>query len=220
MTNKKLLILGSTGRTGKYLLEEALARGFDVNILVRNAKKITVTSEKLRIFEGTPYNKEDLAKALQGCTHVMSALNISRNSDFPWADLRTPKDFLEKTIQNLIDLSETNPLENVMVISAWGVAETKKDIPFWFRWMIDFTNVKYGYLGHEDQERLLKNSDLNWTIVRPVILTNNKIIKLVLVSLDNNPKPNYLISRVNVANFMVDIFEKSLYVKQTPTISI
>jgi putative NADH-flavin reductase len=220
MTNKKLLILGSTGRTGKYLLEEALARGFDVNVLVRNVQKITITTEKLRIFEGTPSNKEDLAKALQGCTHVMSALNISRNSDFPWADLRTPKDFLEKTIQNLIDLSETNPLENVMVISAWGVAETKKDIPFWFRWMIDFTNVKYGYLGHEDQERLLKNSDLNWTIVRPVILTNNKIIKLVLVSLDNNPKPNYLISRVNVANFMVDIFEKSLYVKQTPTISI
>jgi putative NADH-flavin reductase len=220
MTNKKLLILGSTGRTGKYLLEDALARGFEVNVLVRNVQKITITTEKLRIFEGTPSNKEDLAKALQGCTHVLSALNISRNSDFPWADLRTPKDFLEKTIQNLIDLSETNPLENVMVISAWGVAETRKDVPFWFRWMIDFTNVKYGYLGHEDQERLLKNSDLNWTIVRPVILTNNKIIKLVLVSLDNNPKPNYLISRVNVANFMVDIFEKSLYVKQTPTISI
>jgi putative NADH-flavin reductase len=220
MTDKKILILGSTGRTGKYLLAEALARGFEVNVLVRDAKKITNLSEKLRIFEGNPSNKEDLAKALRGCTHVLSALNISRNSDFPWAGLRTPKDFLEKTIQNLIDLSKTNSLENVMVISAWGVAETKQDIPFWFRWMIDFTNVKYGYIGHEDQERLLKSSDLNWTIVRPVILTNSKIIKPVLVSLNNYPKPNYLISRINVANFMGDILEKSLYIKQTPTISI
>jgi putative NADH-flavin reductase len=220
MTNKKLLILGSTGRTGKYLLEEALARGFEVNILVRDIQKVKIRSEKLRIFEGTPSNKEDLAKALQGCTHVLSALNISRNSDFPWSALRTPKDFLEKTVQNLIDLSKTNPLENVMVISAWGVAETRNDIPFWFRWMIDFTNVKYGYLGHEDQERLLKSSDLNWTIVRPVILTNNKIIRTILVSLHNHPKPNYLISRINVANFMIDILEKSLYMKQTPTISI
>jgi putative NADH-flavin reductase len=220
MTNKRLLILGSTGRTGKFLLEEALARDFEVNILVRDVQKIKIQSEKLRIFEGTPCNQEDLAKALQGCTHVMSALNISRNSDFPWANLRTPKDFLEKTIQNLIDLSKTNPLENVMVISAWGVAETRNDIPFWFRWMIDFTNVKYGYLGHEDQEKLLKSSDLDWTIVRPVILTNNKIIKPALVSLHNYPKPNFLISRMNVANFMIDVFEKNLYVKQTPTISI
>jgi putative NADH-flavin reductase len=220
MTNKKLLILGSTGRTGKYLLEEALARDFEVNILVRDVQKIKIQSEKLRIFEGTPYNKEDLEKALQGCTHVLSALNISRNSDFPWSGLRTPKDFLEKTIQNLIDLSKINPLKNIMVISAWGVAETKQDIPFWFRWMIDFTNVKYGYLGHEDQEKLLKSSDLDWTIVRPVILTNNKIIKPVLASLHNHPKPNYLISRMNVANFMMDILGKNLYVKQTPTISI
>jgi putative NADH-flavin reductase len=76
MTNKKLLILGSTGRTGKYLLKEALTRGFEVNILVRNTKKISVDSEKLTVFEGTPSNKEDLTKALQGCTHVLSALNI------------------------------------------------------------------------------------------------------------------------------------------------
>ncbi len=220
MTNKKLLILGSTGRTGKYLLEEALARDFEVNILVRDVQKIKIQSEKLRIFEGTPCNKEDLAKSLQGCTHVLSALNISRNSDFPWSGLRTPKDFLEKTIQNLIDLSKTNPLENIMIISAWGVGETRNEIPFWFRWMIDFTNVKYGYLGHEDQERLLKNSDLDWTIIRPVILTNNKITKPVLVSLNNYPEPNCLISRMNVANFMIGILEKSLYVKQIPTISI
>jgi nucleoside-diphosphate-sugar epimerase len=219
MTNKKLLILGSTGRTGKYLLKEALARGFEINILVRDIQKVKIRSEKLRIFEGTPFNKEDLAEALQGCTHVLSALNISRNSDFPWSGLRTPKNFLEKTIQNLIDLSKINPLQSVIIISAWGVSETRNDIPFWFRWMINFTNVKYGYLGHEDQERLLKNSDLDWTIVRPVILTNNKIIKIVLVSLHNYPKPNFLISRMNVANFMLDIFEKSLYVKQTPTIS-
>jgi putative NADH-flavin reductase len=45
ITHKKLLILGSTGRTGKYLLKEALSRGFEVNILVRDTKNVTVTSE-------------------------------------------------------------------------------------------------------------------------------------------------------------------------------
>jgi putative NADH-flavin reductase len=219
MNEKKILILGSTGRTGKYLLAEALVKGFAVNVLVRDAKKITISSEKLRVFEGNPSNKEDLAKALQGCTHVLSALNISRNSDFPWAKLRTPKDFLEKTIQNLIDLSKTNPFENIMVISAWGVSETRKDIPFWFRWTIGFSNIKYGYLGHEQQEKLLQTSDLNYTIIRPVGLTNSDKPKPIIVTKDNVPKPNLLISRKNVANFMLDVLEKEAFFREVISIS-
>jgi putative NADH-flavin reductase len=219
MTNKKLLVLGSTGRTGKFLLEEALARGFKVNILVRDAKKIMVTSEKLYIFEGTPYQKEDLAKALQGCTHVMSALNISRNTDFPWSGLRTPKDFLEKTIQNLIGLSKTNTLKKVVVISAWGVAETKQDIPFWFRWMINFSNIKFGYQGHDQQEKLLQNSDVNYTIIRPVGLTNSENLKRIIVTKKNIPKPNLLISRKNVAGFMLNVLEEESLNREVITIS-
>jgi uncharacterized protein YbjT (DUF2867 family) len=219
MTDKKLLILGSTGRTGKLLLAEALARDFEVNILVRDILKVKSTSEKLTIFEGTPANKEDLAKALQDCTHVLSALNISRNSDFPWSGLRTPKNFLEKTIQNLIDLSKTNPLKNVMVISAWGVAETKQDIPFWFRWMIDFSNIKYGYLGHEQQEKLLQNSDLNYTIIRPVGLTNSEKPKPIIITKNNSPKPNLLISRKNVSGFMLDVLEGGAFCREILVVS-
>jgi uncharacterized protein YbjT (DUF2867 family) len=220
MNDKKLLILGSTGRTGKYLLKEALLRGFEVNILVRDTKKVTVTSEKLNVFEGTPYQKEHLAKALQGCTHVLSALNISRNSDFPWASLRTPKDLLAKVVQHLIDLSPTNPIENVMIISAWGVAETRNDIPFWFRWMIDYSNIKYGYLGHEQQEKLLINSDLNYTIIRPVGLTNFENQKPIIITKNNTPKPNLLISRKNVAGFMIGFLEDiNTFSKQILTIS-
>jgi putative NADH-flavin reductase len=219
MTNKKLLILGSTGRTGKYLLEEALERDFEVNVLVRDTQKVKITSEKLTIFEGTPSNKEDLAKALQGCTHVLSALNISRNSDFPWSGLRTPKDFLEKTIRNLIDLSKTNSLKKVMVISAWGVAETKQDIPFWFRWIINFSNIKYGYWGHEQQEKLLQNSDLNYTIIRPVGLTNSEKPKPIIITINNSPKPNLLISRKNIAKFMLDVLEERAFFREILVVS-
>jgi putative NADH-flavin reductase len=219
MNDKKLLILGSTGRTGKFLLAEALERGFEVNVLVRDVQKIKIRSEKLTIFGGTPSNKEDLTKALQGCTHVLSALNISRNSDFPWSGLRTPKDFLEKTMQNLIELSKTNSLKNVMVISAWGVAETKQDIPFWFRWMIDFSNIKYGYRGHEQQEKLLQNSAINYTIIRPVGLTNFEKTKPIIVTKNNIPKPNLLISRKNVARFMLNVLEKEEFFREVLVVS-
>lgn len=214
----KILILGATGRTGKYLLEEALSRGFEVNILVRDSKKVKIKSDKLSVFEGNPSNLIELKTAITGCKSVISGLNISRYSDFPWSKLRTPKDFLEKTVLNIIELNKTNPLEKVMVISAWGVSDTKQDIPFWFRWLIENSNIKYGYLGHEQQEKLLKNSNLNWTSVRPVGLTNFERNEEVLTSMNNFPKPNLTISRKSVAQFMLGIFENNSYENQSVTI--
>lgn len=214
----KILILGATGRTGKYLLEEALNKGFNVNILVRDAKKVKIKSDLLNIFEGNTTNLEDLKKALNGCSSVISALNISRNSDFPWSKLRSPKDFLEKTVQNIILASKTNPLEKVIVISAWGVGETKKDLPFWFRWFIDNSNIKYGYLGHEQHEKLLKNSKLNWTSVRPVGLTNFEKREEILTSTNNFPIPKLTISRKSVARFILEVLESKIFERQAVTI--
>lgn len=215
----KILILGATGRTGKLILKEALANGYLVNVLVRFPEKITLKSEKLTIFEGLSSNIEDLKRALNGCDSVISALNISRNTDFPWAALRTPKDFLAKTIQNLTELAKEQKLDKVIVISAWGVAETKKDIPFWFRFLIDNSNIKFGYLGHEQSEQLLQKSNLNWTAVRPVGLTNFKKIKPIIITQNNSPKPNLTISRNNTANFIIKILEENTFNKQTVTIS-
>jgi putative NADH-flavin reductase len=96
----QILILGSTGRTGKWLLEEALQRGYAVNVLVRDASKI-LPQTHLTVFEGKPDATADLQKAAKGCEAVLSTLNISRTSDFPWARLRASSDFLSKTMQNI-----------------------------------------------------------------------------------------------------------------------
>jgi nucleoside-diphosphate-sugar epimerase len=214
----KILILGATGRTGKYLVKEALNRGFEVNILVRDSKKVELKSEKLNIFEGDTTNIQDLKTALTDCKSVLSALNISRNSDFPWSKLRTPKDFLEKTVQNIIEVGKIKPIEKVILISAWGVSDTKQDLPFWFRWLIENSNIRYGYLGHEQQENLLKNSNLNWTSVRPVGLTNFEKNEDVITSINNFPKPNLTISRKSVAQFMLKILGNKTFDNQTVTI--
>jgi uncharacterized protein YbjT (DUF2867 family) len=215
----KILILGATGRTGKYLLELALNQGFEVNILVRNAQNVPIKSKKLEIFEGLGTNIEDLKKAANGCKIIISALNISRNSDFPWARLRTPQNFLSLTVQNIITLQKSIKIEKVIVISAWGVAETKKDIPYWFKTLIDWSNIKYGYLEHENQEKLLKNSTLNWTSVRPVGLTNFKKMKPIIISFENFPKPNLTISRKNVARFIIENLHNKHFDNQVVTIS-
>lgn len=215
----QILILGATGRTGKQLLDLALLKGYAVNVLVRDKNKLKSTSAQLNVFEGIPTDPLMLGKAMYGCQAVLSTLNVSRSSDFPWAKLRTPTDFLSATMKNIISLAGKTGIKRIIVVSAWGVNETRKEIPGWFRWMIDHSNIRYPYLDHGIQEELLKATTLDWTILRPSGLNNSKKEKKVKVSFNANPKPGLMISRLMVAKFMLDTLQNHSYIRQSPTIS-
>jgi putative NADH-flavin reductase len=214
-----ILILGATGRTGKYVLEQALQRGHTIHVLVRDKSKITFSDAHLHLFEGSPADKAKLEMAMKGCEAILSALNISRINDWPWAKLQSPEDFLSATMANLIELAPRHGIRRIIFTSAWGVAETKKDIPGWFRWFIDHSNIRYPYRDHERQEELIKQTSLQWTSVRAAGLTNSKKLKEIIVSFNNQPKPHLLISRRNVAAFMLNVLEQNLYAGKMPVIS-
>jgi putative NADH-flavin reductase len=215
----KILLLGATGRTGLKLLEQALARNHCVHALVRDPAKITTRHNQLHLFTGSPLDKDCLRKAIQGCEAVISALNISRTSDWPWAGLRTPVNFLSTVMQYLIELAPQQAINRVIFISAWGVAETRQDIPGWFRWFIEHSNIRYPYADHERQENLVQQTSLDWTGIRAAGLTNFKNKKQVQVSFNNQPKPRLTISRNNLAAFTLEALERNLYSRQLPVLS-
>jgi putative NADH-flavin reductase len=215
----KILILGATGRTGKLILKEALDRGYEVNCLVRDPAKVRVEDSSLTVFKGTPENIADLEESMKDCHAIISALNISRTSDFPWAKLRTPPTFLSDVMDKIISLSKKMPIKRIIVCSAWGVSETEKDIPGWFRWFINNSNIGVAYKDHERQEDMLKQSNLNWTIVRPVGLSNSTKVKKVIESYENQPKPKLTISRRNLAHFMVDALKRDDLIGKLPVLS-
>ncbi|MBO0593987.1 NAD(P)H-binding protein [Cellulophaga sp. E16_2] len=215
----KILILGATGRTGKLVLAEALRQGYEINCLVREPKKITENHIMLNIFKGSPERISELENAMQDCEGIISALNISRKSDFPWSKLRTPSTFLSDVMKNIISLSEKNKINRIVACSAWGVAETEEEIPFWFNWIIKNSNIRVAYKDHERQENLLKTSNLNWTIVRPSGLINLKKEQKIIESYGNEPKPKITISRKSVAEFMVNALTNEKLIGQAPVIS-
>jgi putative NADH-flavin reductase len=215
----RILILGSTGRTGRILLSEALNRGHKVTVLISHKGALKIKPELVKVYEGTPLNKFTLRDAMKGCDAVLSTLNISRVSDFPWSRLRTSKDFLSASMGHILEAATAAHLKRIIITTAWGVAETKKDIPFWLRWLITNSNIRYPYYDHERQEQILKSSDKDWTIVRPVGLTDSANIRAVKASLNNRPKPSLMISRRNVALFMLEALEKNLHIRECPVIS-
>lgn len=213
-----ILLLGATGRTGKWLLTRSLELGYTVHVLVRDKNKLAVNSPHLHVFEGTPTDGVALRAALDGCDAVVSALNISRHSDFPWSKLRTPVRFLSDTMSLLVGLCRELSVTRILIVSAWGVADTRPDIPGWFRWFIDHSNIGPAYADHERQEKILMESALEWTSIRPVGLTNSLKEKPVRTSANNHPKPSLTISRKGLADFMVAELEQKKFLRQAAVV--
>jgi len=213
----KILLLGSTGRTGKLVLQEAINRGYTINCIIR--KQLANPVNGVNYFIGNPTDKNILEQALPGCSAIINALNISRTSDFPWSKLRTPEALLSEVTGNLIPLADKHYVKRIVVCSAWGVAETKAHIPAWFRWLINNSNIGPVYADHERQEKLLQQSNLDWTIVRPAALINARKKQHVIESYHNQPKPRLTISRSSVAAYLVNAVSNDALIGKTPVIS-
>ena len=212
----KVFLLGSSGRLGNEILNNLISRKIHTSILVRTQEKIKLNSNYLDVFIGNPIEIDMLDKAIKNCNIVISALNISRKSDFPWSKLRAPKTLLSETISNLVHLHQKHNFDRIISVSAWGVRESRNQLPQWFRWLIDNSNIKYGYSDHEKQEQILTASNLDYTIIRPVGLSNSQKDKEPKITFKSKPG-NILVSRKTVSKFIVDNLEK--YNKKTVTIS-
>ncbi|MEX0968443.1 MAG: NAD(P)-binding oxidoreductase [Bacteroidia bacterium] len=215
---RKILLLGATGRTGKLVLKKAVESGYAVNCLSRNSDRIE-KQNGLTLFEGNPNHKPDLEKAISDCNAVISVLNISRRSDFPWAKLKTPGNYLSDVMKLLVSIAEKKNINRLAVVSAWGASETNNDIPKWFKWFIKNSNIGITYEDHERQEKLVTESKLAWTIIRPVGLTNSMREENIKETIDNKPKPSLTISRQSVAQYLVGCLNETELIRKKIVIS-
>lgn len=210
----KLLILGASGRTGKFILEQALARGHQVVALARNPDSLAAQAN-LTIIKGTPTDANDLAIAAAGCEAILVALNNPRSSDAPWAKPLTKEKILTKVAQNIIALGE----KRVVFLSAAGVGDSFDTAPWIMRFLIQRTNLGYAYADHNSVEQAFRASNASWTLVRAMGLSNSEKEKKLIVGTATDPKPGMMIRRSTVASFMLDCAETGAHIHQTPVVS-
>ncbi len=218
---KRILLFGATGRTGKYALGYALQKGYAVTALVRNPDSILVKSDKLKLVKGSPYNLIDVKEAMQNCDIVISTLNNPRKTDMPWSPQIGPEDVLAKSVSNAIQIMKEIGAKRIITISAFGVGDSFPLAPGLMRFIVKKTNLKIVYADHDNSEKLLSKSGLDWTSVRATGLTSADKIKNLFVNYDTAPSgfPAPTISRKHVAQFMIDIIDNLQYFGKTPIIS-
>lgn len=216
---EKIAVFGATGRTGRHIVKEILNRGYTPVCLVRKESKEKITDRKAFSIIGSPLEYEDVFETIDGCDAVLVALNIARKSDWPWARIVSPPDLLDVAMKNIVKAMNETGIRRVITISAWGVGDSYQEVNWMFRFLINKTNVGVAYAGHEDQEKVLRQSGLDWTAVRPVGLINEEWNSPIRVSFKGERKLRMTISRKDVAKFMFDILEDRKYFQATPCIS-
>jgi len=216
---KKVAIFGATGRTGVHLVNQVAAQDMIPVCLVRKESTEILLHEKAIRVVGSPLVYENVLEVLEGCDAVLCALNIARKTDWPWAKLISPANLLEVSMNNIVKAMVEAGVKRVITVSAWGAGDSYSEVNGMFRFLINKTNVGTAYRGHEEQEAILRESNLNWTAVRPVGLNNNNKHQPTRISQNGSRKLRMMISRKDVAKFMLDILVDDKYYKTAPSIS-
>lgn len=213
----KILLLGSTGRTGKLVIEEAIRKGHKISAIARDPEKLK--DYQIDIIQGTPYDFDTVEKALAGCEAVINTLNISRKSDNPWAGLVSPKDLISKSTSNAVSAMKEAGIMRYIALSTMGAGSSWKSTPIILKLIVSLSNLKYAFRDHGRQEEILKNSALDYTICRaPMLSAETNTTGAVAVSEGENP-PKMMLSRNSAAEFFIKIIENKEHIREVVNFS-
>jgi putative NADH-flavin reductase len=205
----KVLIIGATGATGQILMREALEQDHEVTALARNPSALAPEEHRLRVLEGNTLEASSVGAAVAGQDAVLSALGTR--------SARRTTLFSEST-HNLISAMDKHGVRRLVCITGIGVGDSKGHVGFLYDRIIRPFVVNYIYDDKERQEEAIKQSDLDWVIVRPARLTDEPAKGEYNVYLGGSYKAK-TISRADVAAFMLAQMTEDTYVGKMPVIS-
>ena len=203
-------------------MERAIAEGHEVTAFVRNPSRMTARHERLEVVVGDVFDLRPVEEAVAGKEAVISVLG-SRQPSNPLHP-RSPGDPKEPGSvgsENIVAAMKKHGLRRFVCQTAWGVGDSKEDPGIagsYFMKVIVPPLLRDEYADKEAQERIVRESGLEWVIVRPMILTNGPWTNDYRASVDLKPGRRPYISRADVADFLLRQLTDDTFVRQTPAI--
>lgn len=205
----KVTVFGANGKVGSLVVEGLLSRGHYVRAFVYNESRLP-EHPHMEVVEGDIHNHSDVDRAVQGADAVISTLGS-------W---HTPqKDILTAGMTNIIPAMEANGVSRIVSLTG-ADARDPTDKPNILQKLVH-TSIKLIapniLKDGEDHIALLRNSNLNWTVLRsPVMRGEGKQgYKIQIRPL----MPWSTIVRQDVADAIVELVEGDTLASSSPYIS-
>jgi putative NADH-flavin reductase len=207
----RVLIIGASKGIGLETAHQALAAGHTVRAFARSAPGIGSSDPKLEKVRGDALSSRHIAAAVKDMNAVIQTLGVGLG------DLLLPVHVFSGATEILIAAMQAQGVKRLIAVTGFGAGDSRAGIDCLqlvpFRLLLG-----RAYDDKDVQERLIKKSALDWTIVRPGLLTNGSRTGNYQVLEGPSQWRSGIISRADVAEFLVRQIDDPAYVRKTPVL--
>lgn len=201
----KITIIGASAGVGLATLNQALAKGHLVTALSTQTESIPNHSNLTKV-NGSATSISGLKKVMKDAEAVIVTIGTKN---------KKPNTLFSDTAKALVEAGKLLEYHApILIITGFGAGKSSGYLSFFMRTIIRLF-LKHQYENKTIMEEIIAQSDLNWGIVRPGMLTNGSAIQRyqVLQHLYKGMKIGK-ISRVDVADFLLKEAEHPKMLKQ------
>lgn len=190
----KITIIGATSGIGLIALQQALSKGYEITALSPHTDNLP-NHPLLKKINGSATSADDVKKALTGADAVLITVGTKD---------KKPNTLFSDTAIALVKAgTELDLKAPVLIITGFGAGDSKGYLSFFMRMVIRFF-LKNQYINKTLMEEIIAESNLNWEMVRPGMLSNGPLTGKyrVIPDLHKHMKVGK-ISRADVADFLL-----------------
>jgi len=199
-------LLGATRGIGSIVLQRALERGHRVRALVRAGSTLAHQHERLEVVRGDATDPHDVARALEGTAAVLSAIGVPARAKSPVRTLAA---------RATLEAMQRCGVRRLIAVSVYGTSQTRAHLPFFTRAVVFPLFLRRVMADHETQEQAIRDSDVEWTLVRPPYLTDGPCTAAYASDFgDRIEGLTWKISRADVTHQMLDALERRTHVRR------
>lgn len=194
----RLAVFGATGKTGRLVVEQALSRGDAVHAVARRPESVLVRHENLTVVGGDVLTPDAWANQLAGVDAVISALGVGMQ--------RAPTTVYSAGTAGILTAMTRNGIDRLVVTSAepagdWHEAGALKRL---LAYPVLQRLFGATYDDMRRMERILAQSSIAWTALRPPYLTDRAPKSRYRLGIDGHLKRALSISRADLATALLD----------------
>lgn len=207
----KLAIIGCGHGVGRALLEEALSAGHTVTALLRDPRKLTLTSPDLKIERGDIRDPAPVKRTVAGQDAVCICVGVKPSL----RPVNVFSDGVRQVIRQLGSDSDTR----LVLISGIGAGDSRGHGGWWYDHVTRPFLLRTIYADKDKAETLVRRSHTDWLIVRPAFLTDGPRTGQYRVLDDLVGVQAGQISRHDVADFVLRQLERPTHFGEAPLIT-
>lgn len=205
-------LVGGTGKTGMEVIRQGLDQGHTITALVRKPYRLKIQHPNLSVITGNVLKSESFEHAVKGQDAVLSALGHKR--------FIIKTNTLSMGTGHILSAMKKHHIKRFICITSLGVNDSRFRLGLYYTLFTIPVILFFYFRDKSKQEKIIMNSDLNWTIIRPGQLTNGKR----RTDYQHGPRVGSyiltkMISRASVAHFMLLQLRDKTYIRKTPGIT-